>query len=79
MENRDNEPTITIHLEDVTPFLNPKQAQRIVLRYLHDQGVEGEIGCDEIGPFIRYYKPADDIFEDFSLKFYHFITAYGNK
>ncbi len=79
MGNEDVNLFITIHLEDVTPFLNPKDAQRIVLRYLHDRGIEGEIGCDDIGPFIRYYKPAAEIFDKFSLQFYQFITSHGNK
>jgi len=76
MEN-DNDLFITIHLDDVKPFLNPKDAQRVVLRYLHDQGVEGEIGCDDIGPFIRYYRPPEEEFDNFSLQFYHFITSHG--
>jgi hypothetical protein len=75
--SRDDE-FITVHLADVEPFLVGKDAQRIVLRYLHDKGVEGEIGADEKGFFIRYYKPEDD-FEQFSLQFYHFITNHGNK
>lgn len=67
---------ITIHLKDVLPFLKKDEAQRIVLRYLHDHGIEGEIGDDEVGRFIRYYRPSEDIFEDFSLQLYNFITNY---
>lgn len=74
IENTDE--FITLYLKDVKPFLPAKNAQRVVLRYLHDQGVEGEIGSDEKGNFIRYYRPADDIFHTFSAKLYEFITNY---
>lgn len=72
------EETITIYLSAVTPFLGPnlREAQRIVLRYLHNRGVEGQIDCDDQeGNFIRYIKPAVG-FEEFSLQFYNFITTY---
>ena len=67
---------ITIHMVDLKSFLDPKNAQCIVLRYLHDRGVEGNIGSDEGGIFISYYRPPDDVFEKFSSDFYHFVTNY---
>lgn len=72
------EDTITLYLKDIIPFLGPnlKEAQRIVLRYLHDRGVEGEINCDEEGNFVRYMKPPPEVFDRFSLQFYSFITTY---
>jgi hypothetical protein len=71
------EEVITIYLEDVYPFVKKKDAQRIVLRFLHERGIEGDIGSDESGPYIRYYRPADDVFEDFSKSLYKFITNGG--
>lgn len=72
------EDTITLYLKDIAPFISPniKEVQRVVLRYLHDRGVEGESNCDEEGNFIRYIKPSPEVFERFSIQFYSFITTY---
>lgn len=76
MLGQDDTPFITIYLDDVTPFLPEKDALRIVLRYLHDHGIEGDMGSDERGAYVRYYTPQDD-FEDFSAEFFRFITNGG--
>lgn len=73
----ENTEFITLYLLDVKPFLPAKNAQRVVLKYLHEQGVEGEIGSDEKGAFIRYYKPDESVFQEFNMKFYKFITDYA--
>jgi hypothetical protein len=65
---------IIIHLEDVYPWVEKEHAQRILLRYLHDRGIEGGIGSDEIGTYIRYYRPSEDV----SVSLYEFITK-GSK
>lgn len=70
------EKLITIHLKDLVPFLDVKFAQRIVLRYLHDKGIEGEISSDENGVFIRYIAPSSEVFESFSTQFYDFLVNY---
>lgn len=73
---QDNDsPFITIYLTDVKPFLPDREAKRIMLRYLHDHGIEGELNHDEQGEFIRYYKP--ESFDEFSMDFYMFITKGG--
>lgn len=69
---------ITIHFTDVTPFIKAQDPVRLLLRHLHEQGIEGELGTDETGPFIRYYRPEED-FEEFCIKLYHFITEGGNE
>jgi hypothetical protein len=72
----DNEEFITVHFKDVEEFLKGQNVQRVLLRYLHDRGIEGEIDSDDSGRFIRYYKPNED-FDKFSMSFYHFITNGG--
>lgn len=69
---------IKIYLEDVIPFLGEKDAQRVVLRYLHDVGIEGEINEDGKGNFIRYCPPESN-FKAFSKSLYNFITSYKKK
>lgn len=69
---------ITLYLEDIVHFLDEKEAQRLVMRYLHDRGIEGEINEDEKGSFIRYYPPKEN-FKGFSTSLYNFITSYKKK
>lgn len=75
----ENDEFITIHLEDVTPFVAAENAKRVILRYLHDCGVECESGKDDNGEFLRYHRPPEELFYDFNMKFYEFVTSYKNK
>lgn len=77
MLQQDDSPFITVYLEDVEPFLKNRDAKKLIIRYLHDRGIEGEVDKDEKGEFIRYYKPPEEDFDAFSHQFYEFITKGG--
>lgn len=74
---KDDDLFITLYMSEVIPFLPEKDARRKVLRYLHDRGIEGDIGKDERGDFIKYYKPPADEFGKFSMQFYEIISGGG--
>lgn len=77
METKDDSPFITIYIEDIEPFLKQRDIKKLIVRYLHDRGIEAEVGKDEKGEFIKYYKPPEEEFDEFSHQLYEFITKGG--
>lgn len=77
MISEEGSPFITIYLEVLEPFLRKDNIKSLILRYLHDRGIEGDLGEDVNGEFVRYYKPPAEDFDTFSREFFKFITNGG--